>query len=149
MVETLWQDVRYAVRSLRHSPLFALTAIATLALGIGAMTAIFSVVHAVVLQPYPFADPARVVVVGESLEGQLSDVSGGNFNDWRTQATSFEQLAAFHFSNVNLAEGETPERVVAARARPTSSLTSSASGRFSGASTPRPRTGPAANRSSS
>lgn len=115
MIETLWQDVRYAVRSLVHSPLFTLTAVATLGLGIGAMTAIFSVVHAVVLQPFPFADPERVVVVGESVDGQLGDVSGGNFNDWRTNATTFERLAAFHFSNVNLAEGETPERIVAAR----------------------------------
>ena len=115
MLDTLWQDVRYAVRSLRHSPLFSLTAVATLALGIGAMTAIFSVVYAVVLQPFPFADPERVVVVGESYDGQLGDVSAGNFNDWRTNATSFERLAAFHFSNVNLAEGGTPERIVAAR----------------------------------
>ena len=115
MLDTLWQDVRYAVRSLRHSPLFTLTAVATLALGIGAMTAIFSVVHAVVLQPFPFAEPERVVVVGEDYDGQPGDVSGGNFNDWRANATSFQQLAAFHFVNVNLAQSDTPERLVAAR----------------------------------
>jgi len=115
MFETFWQDVRYAERALRRSPLFTLTAVATLALGIGAMTAIFSVVYAVVLQPFPFADPERVVVVGESVDGQLSDVSGGNFNDWRDNSTSFERLAAFHYTNANVAVGETPERIVAAR----------------------------------
>lgn len=115
MFDTLWQDVRDATRSLRRSPLFTLTAVATLALGIGAMTAIFSVVYAVVLQPFPFADPDRVVVIGEDFGGQLGDVPGGNFNDWRANASSFAKLAAFHYSNVNLAEGDTPERIVAAR----------------------------------
>lgn len=110
-----WQDVRYAVRQLLAAPTFTIVAAATLALGIGATTAIFSVVYAVVLQPFPFAEPERVVIVGESLDGITSDVSGANFNDWRTQSRSFDRLAAFHLVNFNLADAGAPERIVAAR----------------------------------
>ena len=115
MLQTMMQDVRHALRQLAVAPAFSAIVCLTLALGIGATTAIFSVVYAVVLQPFPFPDPDRVVVVGEALEGQISEVSGGNFQDWRTQSTSFEELAAFHLSSMNLADGDTPDRVVTAR----------------------------------
>ena len=108
-------DVRFAARQLTKAPGFTLVAALTLALGIGATTAIFSVVHAVVLRPLPFPDADRVVVVGEEYRGQPSSVSVGNFADWRAHATSFAALGAMQFFNFNLSEGDTPERVVGGR----------------------------------
>jgi putative ABC transport system permease protein len=114
-VDGLRADLRYATRQLLGAPTFTLVAAATLALGIGATTAIFSIVNAVILQPLPFPDPDRVVVVEENFEGGVSSVSGGNFNDWRTRARSFSELAAFHRSSFNVAPGDAPERVLGAR----------------------------------
>lgn len=107
----LRQDVAYAARRLRRAPLTTGVAALTLALGIGATTTIFSVVKAVVLSPFPYAHPERVALVSETLRGGRGDVSAGNFADWRERAASFEQLAAFHFANFNLADTGSPERV--------------------------------------
>jgi predicted permease len=115
-IEEWRDDVRFAGRQLLRAPGFALVAAVTLALGIGATTAIFSVVHAVVLRPFAFAEPERVMVLGEDRDGRLGGVSGGNFNDWRTRSRSFTALAALYESSFNLADGDTPERVVGARA---------------------------------
>jgi len=94
-----WQEVRRALRSLVKSPRFTLTAIGTLALGIGASTAIFSVVHAVLLRPLPFPSPAAVVqlwqVNDEGGHGQFSDP---NFEDIRQRSRSFEALARYRSS---------------------------------------------------
>ena len=95
-MDNLLQDIRYGIRTLVRQPGFAATAILTLALGIGATTAIFSVVNAVVLRPMPFEDPDRiVVVVNRNLKtGTVNQtVSGPDFRDWREQAKSFEVLA--------------------------------------------------------
>jgi putative ABC transport system permease protein len=97
-METLAQDLRYALRSLRRQPSFAITAILTLALGIGATTAIFSVVNAIVLRPLPYGDPDRVVAVTNlwtktGLRGIT--VSAPDFYDWQEQSRSFESLAFF------------------------------------------------------
>jgi predicted permease len=108
-------DVKFAARQLTSAPGFALVAAFTLALGIGATTAIFSVVHAVVLRPLPFLEPDRVVAVGEEWQGQPSNVSVGNFHDWRTHAKSFSALAALQDFSFNLAEGGEPERVIGGR----------------------------------
>jgi putative ABC transport system permease protein len=110
-------DVRFAVRQMMKAPGFALVATITLALGIGATTAIFSVVHAVVLRPLPFADPDRVMILGEDFEnrGRPSDVSVGNFVDWRDHAKSFSAIAALQFASVNLSDEDQPERVVGGR----------------------------------
>src|SRR5690242_20741326 len=64
-VDSLWQDLRYAIRLLRKTPAFAAVAILSLALGIGANTAVFSLVHTVLLRPLPYAEPDRIAVVGE------------------------------------------------------------------------------------
>lgn len=110
---TFWQDIRYAWRQLASAPGFAAIAIATFAIGIGATTAIFSAVYAVVLQPFPFPEPDRVVAIGERFRGPgLSAVSAGNFNDWRTQGTFFSDIAARRFVTVNVAGGDAPERLV-------------------------------------
>ncbi len=94
-MEKLLQDLRYACRSLLRQPTFALTAILTLGLGIGATTAIFSVVNAVILRPIPFDEPERVVSVQTfwTESGRRSqNVSAPDFHDWRTQSESFEAL---------------------------------------------------------
>jgi putative ABC transport system permease protein len=90
-MQTLWQDFRHSARSMAKSPGFAALALLALALGIGANTAIFSVVNGVLLRPLAYADPARLVVVLH--EGRLP-VSPADYRDWRKQARSFEQVAA-------------------------------------------------------
>src|SRR5437870_790655 len=98
-MSTVLQDLRYAIRSLRQSPSFASLAILTLALGIGANTAIFSLVHAVLLRPLPFGHADRVVAVMETWRGRRGDVSAGNFADLRAANRSFERLAAVRYSS--------------------------------------------------
>ncbi|HEX8187723.1 MAG TPA: ABC transporter permease [Pyrinomonadaceae bacterium] len=115
---TLLQDVRYAARTLSKSPGFTLVAVLALALGIGANTAIFSVVKAVLLSPLPYPDSERLVWVRESNPGaEIPDepASAPNYNDWRTQAGSFEALAAYNDAALTLTgENAEPERVPAA-----------------------------------
>src|SRR3989440_4566886 len=96
-------DFRYALRQLIKSPSFTVVAILTLALGIGACTAIFSVVNAVLLRPLDYPEPARLVVIKET---QLPDfpefsVSPPNYIDWEKQTKSFENLAAYSGSRIN------------------------------------------------
>jgi predicted permease len=95
-LEYVMQDVRFGLRSLRKSPGFTVVAILTLTLGIGVNTALFTIVHGVVLNPLPFPQPDRLVNLWERdvLDiGSFNVVSGGVFADWQKQATSFEQLA--------------------------------------------------------
>ena len=88
------RDVRYAARMLRRTPSFAAAAIVTLALGIGANTAIFSVLNAVLLRPLPYADPDRLVVVGErSSDGSPGNTGYNTMLDWRDHTHSFEEMA--------------------------------------------------------
>lgn len=114
-MDSLTKDLRFAFRGLLKRPAFTAIAIVTLGLGIGATTAIFSIVNAVILEPLPFPEPHRVVMLEEDFQGTASSVSGGNFNDWRTRARSFSELAAFHRSSFNLASGDAPDRVLGAR----------------------------------
>jgi putative ABC transport system permease protein len=96
-VESFAQDLRYALRMLRKNPGFTMTAVATLALGIGATTAVFSVVSAVLLRPLPFRDPNRLVMLWETWEKRGESrvvVSPRNFADWKEQSKSFEDMAA-------------------------------------------------------
>ena len=113
---TSWlRDLRYAVRMLRKSPAFSALVVLTLGLGIGANTAIFSLVHAVLLRPLPFRDPARVLFVSESWKGFQGDVSAGNFAELRLANRTFERLAAVRYSSFNLSHDQEPERVAGAR----------------------------------
>jgi putative ABC transport system permease protein len=93
-LEDLWQDARYATRSLRKHPAFTAIAVLTLALGIGANTAIFSVINAVLLRPLPYQDPDRLVTLLETVADRPIGVSYPNFVDWRNQNNVFENLAA-------------------------------------------------------
>ncbi|HVE79733.1 MAG TPA: ABC transporter permease, partial [Gemmatimonadaceae bacterium] len=117
--EALAQDVRYALRSLRRTPGFAAVAIITLALGIGANTAIVSVVNAALLRPLPFADDGRLAVVHTSFKSfqlERANLSEPEFMDLRERARSFVGLAGERQSGVTLTgEGE-PERLRARRA---------------------------------
>jgi putative ABC transport system permease protein len=114
-MRTLWQDVRYGLRLLLKRPGFTLIAVVTLALGIGANTAIFSVVNAVVLRPLPYAGPERLVMIWETMPGNDKRwVAPGNFVDWRNQARSFEQLASYSSATLNLTGDGEPERLTGA-----------------------------------
>jgi predicted permease len=111
----LWQDTVFAVRQLRKAPAFTLIAVFTLALGIGATTAIFSLLDAVVLRPLPFDHPERIVTLFMTDRGNLRSISAGNFLAYRAGARSLAGLSAKTDGSFNLAgEGE-PERVVGAR----------------------------------
>src|SRR3974377_1104200 len=90
------RDLQYALRRLRQNPGFTLATVITLALGIGANTAMFSVVDSVLLKALPYKDPDRLVVVWEKRSAkQHTGATEGNFLDWREQSRAFAQLAAF------------------------------------------------------
>ena len=112
----LRQDLSFTIRQLVKNPGFTAVAVLTLALGIGATTAIFSAVYAVVLQPLPIADPSRLMLVGEVWEGKPQVMSVGNYVDTDAGVPDFEHgLAALNYANFNLADETAPERVVGAR----------------------------------
>jgi putative ABC transport system permease protein len=113
-LETLWQDTRHGARMLRKNPGFAAVVILTLALGIGANTAIFSVINTVLLKPLPFKDPSRLVFIWEmDLKNRAtkSPISSADFVDWKDQTRVFEQIAAWRFLYANLSGIDEPERV--------------------------------------
>src|SRR5262245_48537292 len=111
-VQTFWQDLRYSARMLMKQPSFTLVAVLTLALGIGANTAIFSVVNAVLLRSLPYRDPDRLVMVRHYVAQGVSDfVSGLDFLEWRDQAKAFEQIAAYRADTVDLTGRGAPERL--------------------------------------
>jgi putative ABC transport system permease protein len=114
-MRTVWQDFRYAARTLRKNPGFALVAIFTLALGIGANTAIFSVVNAVLLRPLPFADADRLVDLSETFPGGFGSVSVPDLEDWRRQSGAFQGIAAYAFRAFSLQGGDAPERITGQR----------------------------------
>ncbi len=113
-LEKLWQDVRYGVRMLHKNPGFTAVAVLTLALGIGANSAIFSVVNAVLLRPLPFRDSGRLCLVMESLPSfpQLGP-SYENYQDFRDQSKSFETIAAEHPQPVTMTGRGDPQRLAA------------------------------------
>jgi predicted permease len=115
-METLLQDVRYGLRMLRKSPGFTAVAVMTLALGIGANTAIFSVVEGVVLAPLRYFEPDRLVTVWEN-NPRFSRVwdSYPNFQDWQRSARSFQQMAAFREQQIDLTFPGTPSHLEASQ----------------------------------
>src|SRR5688500_1620714 len=109
------QDLRHAARGLGRAPGFTAAAVLTLALALGANTAIFSVVDAALLRPLPFDDPERLVLVWETMgDWKTRWVAPANFVDWRRDARSFEALAGYSSSDVNLSGAGEPERLKSA-----------------------------------
>jgi hypothetical protein len=115
-VDTIWQDLRYAVRQLAKRPAFTAVAVLTLALGVGTSTAIFTVANGVLLRPLPYADPDRLVMLWETTP-QLSVmmVAYPDFLDWRSRSRAFDEVAVYNrYRSMNLTEAAEPERLAAA-----------------------------------
>ncbi len=114
-MHTLWQDIRYGARMLLKQPGFTLVAVITLALGIGANTAIFSVVNAVLLRPLPFKESEQLVMVwnkgAEAAGGDRTPLAVADLLDWRAQNRSFESIGAFQNASLNYTGGDVPEQV--------------------------------------
>ncbi|HJT79745.1 MAG TPA: ABC transporter permease [Chthoniobacterales bacterium] len=108
------QELRLAFRLLAKSPAFVLIAVATLALAIGANTAVFSLVNALLIRPLPYADPQRLVLIWEEFTAQGLEripVSPPEFLDYQKQTKSYRHLAAFTYRDLNLTGGDVPERI--------------------------------------
>src|SRR5262245_3887293 len=117
-MNALWQDLRYGARMLWKKPGFTLIAVITLALGIGASAAIFSVVNVVILNPFPYRDHTRLFLVRQNLPkiglSEQVRASGPEFDDFN-QSQIFEKVAAFETVSRNLTGGQEPERVAPAK----------------------------------
>ena len=117
-METLWQDLRYGARMLANKPSFTLIAVLTLALGIGATTAIFTVVNAVLLRPLPYPDSGRLLNIGQQYRSGLAGSGEPKFLFWREHSQSFEAMAAYsNFGGAggNLSGGSEAEYVQGSR----------------------------------
>jgi hypothetical protein len=117
----LWQDLRYALRLLLRQPGISALAIVTIALGVGANTAIFSAVNAVLLRPLPYADPDRLVMIWEKrvTEGVLDNVvAPADYLDWEQRQRAFDAIAAFTTDTVDLTGTGEPARLAAGTVAP-------------------------------
>lgn len=115
-METLWKDIRYGIRSLLKHPGFTAIAVVTLALGIGANTAIFSLMNVVLLKPLPFPEADRLVMVWEDASAigfPRADATPGNYADWKAQQSVFDDMAALTLRSFNLTGDGEPERPAA------------------------------------
>ena len=112
MIERVWQDLQHGTRSIVKSPVFAVISVLTLALGIGANTAMFSIVNGVLLRPLPYQDPDRLLKLSASAP-QFPDasISYPNFLDWQQRSRSFESMAAYREDEFNLTGQANPERL--------------------------------------
>lgn len=119
LMTRLWHDVRYAARRLRRAPAFSLAVIATLALTIGATTAVFTVVNAVLLRALPYHDPSRLVLLQEGFPKMTLGFSPPDYLAFEARAGVFASIAAYRNRTYELSGVEPPERVVVTRASPT------------------------------
>jgi putative ABC transport system permease protein len=110
-MQSILQNLRYALRQLRKSPGFTITAVLTLALGIGANTAIFTVVYATLLAPMPYPQPDQLVMVWSKIQGGKNSIAAQDFEDWKHQNTAFQDLNAFTGGSFNLATKDQPEYI--------------------------------------
>ena len=114
VMQTWVHDIRYAARALRKRPLVTLTVAVTLAFGLGANAAVFSMVDRLILRPYPLVDADRAVMLAETgpqIQYRRHTVSPGNFVDWRATADTMQHLAAVQWWDANLVERDDPERL--------------------------------------
>ena len=115
-MEELLKDFKHSLRAFRQSPAFTIAAIAALAIGIGADTAIFSVINAVLLRPVPYPDSDRVVMFTNTFPGgEGGGASPTKFNVWRQQTSAFEDVSAYRFGPINLTGVDQPEQVQSAQ----------------------------------
>jgi len=110
-MRTLRQNARYSIRLLRKNPGFTLIAAITLALGIGANTAIFSVIYAVLLAPMPYPNPDQLVMVWSKIQDNRNSVAAGDFLDWKKQNKTFQDINAWTGANFNFATADQPEQI--------------------------------------
>ncbi|MHC4517056.1 MAG: ABC transporter permease [Planctomycetota bacterium] len=108
---TLWQDIKYGIRMLARNPGFAIVVVLILGLGIGATTAVFSVVNGVLLRPLPYKDPGRVVMVFSTKSSQRRPASRLTFQDWQSQSKSFEDMAVSSFTAKTCRHEEGTDRI--------------------------------------
>ena len=106
-----WRDLVFGFRLLWKAPGFTTVAVLALALGIGANTAIFSVVYATLLAPLPYHEPDRIVMVWSHVAGSSNGVSAGDFLDWQRQNSTFESVAAWTGTALSLNSGSQPEQI--------------------------------------
>src|SRR5215469_11550412 len=114
----LLQNIRFSFRVLRKNPGITTTIALTLALGIGATTAIYTVVYATLLAPMPYPQPDQLVIVWSKIQGYRNGVAAGDFLDWQQQSSSFQALKAFTGTSFNMAGKEEPEMVPAQMTTP-------------------------------
>ena len=110
-MRTLIGNLRYGFRVLRKNPGLTAAVIATLMLGIGATTAIYTVVYAVLLAPLPYPEANQLVMVWSRVNGHNNGMSAGDFLDWKEQNKSFQQLAAWTGGSFNLSTQDQPEQL--------------------------------------
>src|SRR5215472_15261662 len=111
LLETLWQDIRYGARMLRRSPGFTAVAVLTLALGIGANTAIFSAVDPILFEPLPYPHPERIMMIWGIFQGARSQVTFFNYRELLKRNNAFDALAIFEQWQPSMTGGEEPERL--------------------------------------
>jgi putative ABC transport system permease protein len=120
LIETAWRDIRLGVRALVHSPVFSVVTVLSLALGIGANTAIFSVVNGLLLRPLPYPESERIVHVWHTPPQQSFpgmdrfSVSPANYIDWKAQSTAFEQMAVYGYAGFSLSTSNDPLPLIGA-----------------------------------
>ena len=114
----IWQDVRYAARRLQRAPMFSLVVIATLALTIGATTAVFTVVNAVLLRALPYRDPTRLVLLQQAIGTMPAGFSAPDYVAFEARAGFFESIAAFRNREYELSGVDLPERLTVTRIHP-------------------------------
>lgn len=112
-IESIWADVKFALRQLRRSPGFTIVSLLTLALGIGANTAVYSIIQAVLLHPLPYHDPDRLMLLADQQDPQEGGVLYKDFETWSRHTSSFAAMAAYYrdsgWSRVTLAGGQEPQ----------------------------------------
>jgi putative ABC transport system permease protein len=117
-MQTLLQNVRFSLRQLGRNPGLAITVLLTVALGIGANTAIFTVDYATLLAPLPFPEPNQLVMVWSKIQGNRNGVAAGDFTDWKQQNTVFSDLNAFTGTSFNIATKDQPQFLQASLVTP-------------------------------
>lgn len=115
-MRSILQDIRVALRQLRKSPGFTLTVVATLALGIGATTAVFSLIEGILLRPLPFVDSERLVVLGDHIGNGLNlSVTARDIGTYSRATSAFSSMGGFIGSTYELSGGASPEEIAGAR----------------------------------